>query len=514
MKMTSRTTELALERAQRYMGFTESDLEKLREVYPLIADDLRPMAEDFYDFFSQEEGAREIFKNQEEIDNLKVILVQWAVELFNDERNLDYQTRRMQIGRVHVERGVGTHLIIGAMGLLRRYLLRRIREKVSEDRREDVALALARAMDVELILMTESYQVGLQIRELDETTRRWKTILDQAPVVVYSYDRNGVVRYWNSEAEKIFGIRRQEAVGLPLGSLILDGEEEVKFRGILETVFSGKPSGSIKSLYRTGSGDIRKMITAHSPVKGIGGIQEGYAFCLDVTEMENIRDRFAQQEKMAALGTLAAGLAHEVGNPLSSISAICQLVQKKGDDGRLKERMETVREALGRIDETVRRVLDFARSRDEIEAVDVGNEVQNVLKLVKLNRRLRNVEIEADFESNLPLVRSTRTGFHQVVLNLLLNAVDSILDSKGVGKVNVSARRVGNGVEVSVEDTGKGFEEETLRRACEPFFSTKPEGTGLGLAVSYGIVERSGGRLNLENRRSGGGRVRFWLPAI
>jgi signal transduction histidine kinase len=236
--------------------------------------------------------------------------------------------------------------------------------------------------------------------------------------------------------------------------------------------------------------------------------------------------REAERGKMAALGTLAAGLAHEVGNPLASISAICQLIERKGageDAGRLAERVRTIREAIDRIDALVRRVLEFARAgpvgEEGLAAVEIAEAVRRVLDLVGLDERLKGIEIAVDVPSGLA-VRAPRAGLDQVLMNLVLNAAEATMGQgphvsgrrPGTGRVTIRAARADADVSIVVEDDGPGFTAEAVRRATEPFYTTKEGGTGLGLAISYGIVERAGGRLAVSNRPGGGGRVEVRFP--
>ncbi len=220
-----------------------------------------------------------------------------------------------------------------------------------------------------------------------------------------------------------------------------------------------------------------------------------------------------QHEKMAAMGHMAAGVAHEIANPLASMDGLLQLMARRGG-GEQAEAIATLREQVSRINETLKQMTRFARPADEaLEIVDLNELVESSLALVRFDHRLRDVEIHRALADGPMSVRGQRRPLEQVLVNLIINAVDALAQTSRP-RLTLATGRDGDGRFVSVADNGTGIAPEDLDRLFEPFFTTKPvgRGTGLGLAVSYAIVQQHGGRIEVDNRPGQGATFRVILP--
>lgn len=248
-------------------------------------------------------------------------------------------------------------------------------------------------------------------------------------------------------------------------------------------------------------------------------------------ELARAQDALIRSEKLAGLGRLAAGLAHEVGNPLSAVLGFQELLAEGLEDPRLREpelERELVtrsRRELERIHRTLRQLLDYARAGPGVaEDVPPAAALEGAIATVRAVPAVRGLTVGAEAEPELPPVRIERDKLHQVLVNLLLNAADALAETRTVGgtlpgTVRLVARAVPESgrrkVEIRCEDTGPGFSAAALAHAFEPFFTSKAEGkgTGLGLATCQQVVEAAGGSIKLENRPEGGATVRIELPA-
>ena len=237
------------------------------------------------------------------------------------------------------------------------------------------------------------------------------------------------------------------------------------------------------------------------------------------SELDAAQRSLVRSEKMASVGRLAAGIAHEIGNPLTSIVGLIELVQ----DGELepdqeREFLGRVRKETERIHRIIRDLLDFARAdpdpqTSELELFDMVEVVEDAVRLVGPQKDLSEVTIERRFADGCPNVRGSSSRFAQVVLNLVLNAADAI-DEDGTIRLEVFPSDDADEVVLRVEDDGPGIEEALLDTLFEPFVTSKPtgEGTGLGLAVCHTLVEHMGGRLSATNTDHGA-RFEVALPA-
>ncbi|HEX6243639.1 MAG TPA: ATP-binding protein, partial [Polyangiales bacterium] len=236
------------------------------------------------------------------------------------------------------------------------------------------------------------------------------------------------------------------------------------------------------------------------------------------TELGSTRDQLVRSEKLASVGRLAAGVAHEIGNPLAAITGLIELLQLGGlSQAEHDEFLSRVRGETERIHRIIRELLDYSRARPSEASApacgDLASVVEEAVKLIAPQKDLRLVTIEVRVHDDRPWVKAPADELTQVVLNLLLNAADAVA---GEGTILVELRRCADAqIELSVTDSGPGIPEALLGRVFDPFFTTKPagKGTGLGLAVCMSLVERYGGKIAAENTKGGGARFVISLPA-
>jgi C4-dicarboxylate-specific signal transduction histidine kinase len=228
------------------------------------------------------------------------------------------------------------------------------------------------------------------------------------------------------------------------------------------------------------------------------------------------RESLARSEKLATVGRLAAGLAHEIGNPLGAITGYVAVARSRlppGADADLADALERIDAAAARIDLTVRDLLDFARpSAVAVVPIDLGAALDATLRLARVQPRFRQVELAVDLPPDLPAVLADEHHLAQVLLNLLLNAGDAM---DGSGRVAVGARADGGRVLVEIADEGPGIQADDLPRIFDPFFTTKAPGagSGLGLAICHRIMETFGGEITASSSASGGAVFRLALRA-
>jgi len=233
--------------------------------------------------------------------------------------------------------------------------------------------------------------------------------------------------------------------------------------------------------------------------------------------LQKNQDEMAQHEKMVAVGTMAAGVAHEVGNPLACLSAIVQLLGRRTRPAEDTKHLETLAEQIGRITNILRQLLDFARpDTNEQIPVDLDALVEQTVKMVGYSHRSRHAQIESIPNRGLPRVCIAPDQFQQVLINVILNALDAMRDIEGKAVMTVTRSAEDDWVHVKVIDRGVGMTERESRQVFEPFYTTKPpgQGTGLGLAVSYRIVQQQGGRIRIDSKPGEGTVVTMSFPAI
>jgi PAS domain S-box-containing protein len=230
----------------------------------------------------------------------------------------------------------------------------------------------------------------------------------------------------------------------------------------------------------------------------------------DITEMKKMEERMMYSEKLSALARISAGVAHEIGNPLTSISSYVQILREMEHDDFTRESLDTIAKHIHRITDIVRQMSSFSRTKgSDVRHHNVRELVDMTLDLVKYDKRMKNIAVNVRIPEGLPKIVVDETQLIQVLVNIVLNAADAMPSG---GTLDISAEKVNEEVEIRTEDTGSGIPVEHLEKIFDPFFTTKEKGTGLGLAVSYNIVKSYHGDIVVENRPGGGTIFRVRLP--
>lgn len=235
----------------------------------------------------------------------------------------------------------------------------------------------------------------------------------------------------------------------------------------------------------------------------------------DVTRQKSLEAQLVHQEKMAGLGVLTAGFAHDLGNPLASLSSELELLEGETDRVQIESSLAVVRDHVGRINRTLREMVDFARRRrDALAAVSVADVLTDTTRLVRHDPRWRHLELSVSLPVDLPPVLIVEDHLVLVFLNLMLNAADAMPAPRG-GHLRVTAEARGARLFVRFRDDGIGMSNAVRDQAMLPLFTTKGAsgGTGLGLSVSHDVVRAAGGSIRIESEPEGGTTVEVELPA-
>jgi len=265
------------------------------------------------------------------------------------------------------------------------------------------------------------------------------------------------------------------------------------------------------------AGGRRYIVAMAAP---LAGSPEGSAAVLvlrDVTEERLMQERLLQSEKMVSVGQLVSGVAHELNNPLTGIMGFAQLLLQRDLDDTTKRDMETIYAEAERAAKIVQNLLSFARRRRaDKELVNLNVLLERVLELRNYDLRVKNIDLDLRLDPKLPETMVDADQIQQVFLNLIINAEQAVLSARGEGKLTVRTSKQDGVVRIEFQDDGPGMEPETLRRIFDPFFTTKDtgEGTGLGLTISYGIIDEHGGRIWAESQPNRGSTFIIELPIV
>jgi PAS domain S-box-containing protein len=352
--------------------------------------------------------------------------------------------------------------------------------------------------------------------EVTETKRSLEQMVRSAGDAIISIDRRGSITGWNPAAERIFGWSAREAVGRSLRGMFPDEYEQAARQALTGM----RPASSFDLSAQRADGKTLNLAVTLSGVPGREGRVEGLlAIVRDMTSQRELETQMHQSEKLTALGQVAGGIAHDFNNLLQAILGYSQLMSKN------LQNIDVVRRGLSVIEtaavggaETVRRIQKFARLRPDepFVSVELNQVVHDSVAITRPRWEERvakgGVPLRLDLRlTPLPTVMGRPSELNEVITNLILNAIDAMPEG---GTLGIYTRPEGDEhVVLTVADTGVGMPEHVRKRIFDPFFTTKGEvGTGLGLSVSYSIIQRHGGEMRAESQPGRGTTFTIVLP--
>lgn len=343
---------------------------------------------------------------------------------------------------------------------------------------------------------------------------QWESTFDALADGIAVLDETGRIRRANRALAGLLGQPLPSVVGRDLAQELLGRPSDLA--GLYQAVRRGERIAPVTQRSET----LRRVfrITA-APMQGEKSQGWLVALIEDVTEQKAFEAQMIQHEKMAAVGQLVSGVAHELNNPLTSVSGLAELLlEQPATPPSTKEHLRIIYEQAERAGKIVRNLLTFARPGPaEIATVDLSDVVRRTALLLEYEVRLQQVDLVTELPAEPMVVRADRMQLQQVVVNLVTNAVQAAATNppERPRRVVVRTSQHQDRVSIEVEDTGPGVPEELISQIFTPFFTTKEPGvgTGLGLAITYGILARHGGTLTVRRAPGGGARFVAQLPA-
>jgi PAS domain S-box-containing protein len=511
--------ETLYEELKRYVRFTEADSAHLAALLPHAEPHFERIAREFYERAREHEDALAVFTGEDQVMRLRRTLVSWMGRLLRGPHDEAYFEETAKIGRVHVRVGLPQRYTFSAMALIRRELCKIAASRMGK-RTMDVASALDRAIDMELAVMLETYRDAFVAR-IQRSERRERAEVDRAlarmehrytqavelsRVLVFGLDGGARIRMMNREAERVTGYARDEAAGADFVEMFLPEPQRASYGLTFRRAAAGETlaSDELQATILTRAGKTRDVEwqLAYSRSEADDEVVL-FAIGRDTTDEDALAARVLQSEKLAAVGTLAAGLAHEIRNPLNGaklhVTFLERGLARSGANPEMLDALRTVRDEIARLSGLVTDFLDFARPRETHRAATSMRALcERAAQVLRPEAASEAVRIEVDLPQSDVVVPLDAGKMEQVLLNLVRNAIESTAGTDG-GGVWLRARREGKRAILEVEDNGPGISDPSAP-IFDPFFSTKPRGTGLGLSIVHRIVSDHGGTIDLESR--------------
>jgi two-component system NtrC family sensor kinase len=368
-------------------------------------------------------------------------------------------------------------------------------------------------------------EVDLRTKQIDAERRFTQKIIDSLPVGLYVIDNDYRIQAWNRNRETgIQGVLREQAIGKTIFEILHRQPAEL-LREEFDEVFS---SGRIQqfNIESRATGTTRTYRITKIPMRlNDAGITHVISIGEDITDWTAAQDRFAQSEKLAAIGQLAAGIMHEINNPLATIAACAESLTLRLDDIKTEgahvppqagEYLRIIDNEVHRCKHIIDGVLAFSRPKSATkEAVDVNAVVEQTVFLVKHHTRFKTIQIHTLLDASIDKLQGSAEQLVQVFMALLINAADAMNEK---GTVTIRTRRgisKSEALIAEVIDEGHGIARTDLPKIFEPFYTTKPpgRGTGLGLSICYSIIAEHGGRIEVDSALGAGSTFRITFPA-
>ncbi len=363
--------------------------------------------------------------------------------------------------------------------------------------------------------ITERRNIERRLHRQQEFAGR---LVDSFPDLILVVDRVGKYTFVSPRVREVLGYDPAETGDMELGGRT-HPEDRLALKTVYEDVLSGKQVfASLEVRVRHKDGEWRRLRCHFSPLSDEGGNIEGVVMsCRDVTELKRLEEQLIQAEKLAAMGQMLAGVAHELNNPLTAILGVTELLRERaGFDEPVKRQLELTHRQARRAARIVQNLLEFARpASPQKKPLDVNSLVERTLQLHEHSLRRNNVVVDFTPQMDLPGVIGDGNQLIQIFLNLITNAEQAIREVRETGRIQIRLSQYAGKILVTVQDDGVGIRPEALPRLFDPFYTTKRPGggTGLGLSICLSIVKEHGGTIEAEALPAGGSAFTVYLPS-
>ena len=365
-----------------------------------------------------------------------------------------------------------------------------------------------------LMDITERRAMERRLHQQQEFARR---LVDNFPDLILVVNAAGAYTFVSPRVREVLGYEIEETRDMVLGGRT-HPDDRLALDSVYQQVLSGqKVFASLEVRVRHKDGEWRRLLCHFSPLSDERAQIEGVVMsCRDVTELKRLEEQLIQAEKLAAMGQMLAGVAHELNNPLTAILGVTELLrEREGFDDPAKRQLELTHRQARRAARIVQNLLEFARpASPQKKPLDVNSLVERTLQLHEHSLRRNNVVVDFKPQPDLPGVIGDGNQLIQIFLNLITNAEQAIREVRETGRIQIRLSRYAGKILLTVQDDGVGIRPEALPRLFDPFYTTKRPGggTGLGLSICLSIIKEHGGTIEAEALPAGGSAFTVYLP--
>jgi len=367
-----------------------------------------------------------------------------------------------------------------------------------------------------LMDITARREIERNLHKQQEFARR---LVDSFPDVIFVLDVQSRYTFVSPRVKEVLGMNAEETMAKGFGECV-HPEDQAALKSLYGEMAAGqKTFSSLELRIRHKAGDWRNILAHFSPLFSEAGSIEGVVISArDITELKRLSEQLIQSEKLAAIGQMLAGVAHELNNPLTAILGVTELVrERQGLDDSMKRQLDLTHRQARRAARIVQNLLEFSRpTATQKKPIDINNIIERTLQLHEHSLRRNSIEVSFQLNESLPSVVGDASQLIQVFLNLVINAEQAIREIRESGRIQIRATNTPQKVMVTVQDDGTGIAPDAIAKIFDPFYTTKRPGggTGLGLSICVTILREHGGTIEAQSLPAGGSAFTVTLPAV
>ena len=366
-------------------------------------------------------------------------------------------------------------------------------------------------------LKRQSALLKVEINERTQAEEKYRFIAEYSADVIYKVTiQDERYTYVSPSVERLFGYTDKEALSLKMKDVLTPESYEKQRNGMTKDLQEGKSYGILELELIHKDGHIIPVEVYSSLVRDEDGEPlEIVGVARDITQRKKMEEQLIMQDRLASIGQLTSGVAHEINNPLTSIIGFSSLLLKRELPEDMKQDIETINEEAQRTANIVKNLLTFARKQpQEKQPTNINECIQKVLELRDYEQKVNNIQVNTHFDPALPQIMGNSSQLLQVFFNVVINAEYFMLEAHKKGTLTVTTEKAGNAVRALFTDNGPGISKEDLGHLFTPFFTTKEagKGTGLSLSICLGIITEHGGRIWAESESDKGTTFIIELP--
>jgi len=522
-----------------YLRLTDEEEVALKQLHPLMVQHADGLVETFYRHLLQFPETRRLLSDELITTRLKQAQKRYLLSLVTGPYDEQYRDERLRIGEVHNRLGLTPQWYLGAyalyLNLLHPLIFKEFHDRLAQC--QFLRVALTKVVFLDIGLAIESYitksseQLEFANRQLAELGRELEkglnkrtrdlqkerdfisAVLETAGALVVVLDTEGRIVRFNRACEQATGYSLEEVRGRAIWDLFLVPEEVGPVRAAFTTLRGGDAPNRHENYWVAKDGARRLISWTNTAILDrTGAVEYIIGTGLDITEITRVQDQLLRTERLAELGTLASGMAHEIGTPMNVILGRAEYLIQRTQEETTKKGLETIVGQVERITKIMNQLLTFARRRpSERRPMDISWTVQDILEVLRERLARHRIQVETTFAPSLPLVYADPDQMSQVLLNLVINAIHAMPEG---GTLRLGLRPKGQQMTLTVTDTGHGIPRGDLEKIFVPFFTTKEvgKGTGLGLTVVQGIIQEHGGSIEVDSEPGRGTTFTITLP--